>query len=327
LRPAMRLILSFVLIALAQVFPCADIKAQTQTPACPEIRIRNKRGSEIRGAIVIYPGMEAKLTADVPGLSPEDEPTFNWTISKGKIVGGQGTSTVTVLTDLDMGHELTVGVEVGGVSARSPQCASSTSEKLRVHEYFCPSLSINCPTDWQPGLPVSVFVNVSGGDPDVEAKYNWMVSAGTIISGQGTPTITIDTTALSGNSVTATVEVEGFPPECDRTESCTLPPICVLTPNRLFDEYGDLSRAQEEERLAQFSEALRVEPGAQGYIFYYGPRGVDQRLGRAQKFLESKFGIDPTRIKGVNAGHSKEFEVQLWIRPTGSPEPVPTPLF
>ncbi len=44
--------------------------------------------------------------------------------------------------------------------------------------------------------------------------YNWSVSAGTITSGQGTSTITVDTTGLGGQSVTATVSIGGADPSC-----------------------------------------------------------------------------------------------------------------
>jgi hypothetical protein len=176
------------------------------------------------------------------------------------------------------------------------------------------------------GTPATVSANVSGGyEPGLKLKYNWVLSAGVITSGQGTPTITIDTNGLAGESVTATVEVGGFPSWCDRTQSCTLAPIDYAPSSRLFGKYGEVGRAREDERLAQFGAALRDEPGAQGYIFYYGPRRVDQRLSRAQKFLVSKSGIDPGRITAVNAGRRKKFSAQLWIRPTGAMKPQPDP--
>ena len=188
----------------------------------------------------------------------------------------------------------------------------------------CPTVSIKCPTDsWSIGDPINVSVEVAGGG-GLDLKYRWEVSAGTIAAGQGTTEITIDTSRTGGQSITSTVEVDGLPAGCDRTESCTLMIICDSPPSRMFDEYEDLSSAQEDERLANFATQLRQEPGAQAYIFYFGPRDVDERLGRARESLTRKFGIEPERITGVNAGHSEKFAVELWVRSTGAPEPKPS---
>ena len=188
----------------------------------------------------------------------------------------------------------------------------------------CPTVAVKCPTDlWAAGTPVYVSAEVAGGG-GLDLRYRWQVSAGTIVAGQGTTGITIDTTALAGQNVTATVEVDGLPADCDRTKSCTLPYSCGYVSSRKFDAYGDLSREREDERLADFATQLRQEPGAQAYIFYFGPRDVDERLARAREFLIRKFGIESERITGVNAGHGEKFAAQLWVRPTGAEEPEPS---
>ena len=192
----------------------------------------------------------------------------------------------------------------------------------------CPILSVNCPTDLVTTLaPVKVSVVVTGGE-SLNLRYHWEVTGGTITAGQGTTEITVDTMGHDGADMMATVEVEGLPEGCDRVESCTVGTIYDPPPHRLFDCYENLGSAREDESLAQFAEVLRQEWGRpQGYVFYYGPRGVDKRLERARKVLVSKFGIDPTRITGVNAGYSKKFAAQLWIRPMEASEPQPSTPF
>ena len=190
----------------------------------------------------------------------------------------------------------------------------------------CPTLSISCPTDQvTAGTPATVSVNVSGGGT-YNVTYNWTVSAGTISSGQGTPSITIDTTGLAGQNVTATVELGGLPPECDRTESCSfsvagLPPEC-----RKFDEYSDLRFNDEKARLDNFAIQLQQEPGAQGYYVIFGSCDgeADQRSARAIDYLVSTRGIDRSRITVVNGGCRETLTVELWICPTGAAAPVPT---
>ncbi len=191
----------------------------------------------------------------------------------------------------------------------------------------CPTLSISCPTDTiQAGTPATVSANVSGGDPNATITYNWTVSSGTISSGQGTPTITIDTTGLAGNSVTATVEIGGVAPECDRTESCTFQIAAPPVSPRKFDEYTDLRFNDEKARLDNFAIQLQQEPGAQGYYVIFGSceGEADQRSARAVDYLVNNRGIERSRITVVNGGCREQLTVELWIRPTGATEPTPT---
>jgi hypothetical protein len=190
----------------------------------------------------------------------------------------------------------------------------------------CPTLEISCPTGIvDQGTPATVSVNVSGGgNPNV--TYNWTVSAGTISSGQGTPSITIDTTGLGGQNVTATVELGGLPPACDRTESCSFSVGAVATQPRKFDEYADLRFNDEKARLDNFAIQLQQEPGAQGYYVIFGScEGEgDQRSARAVDYLVNNRGIDRSRITVVNGGCREQLTVELWIRPTGAVEPTPS---
>jgi hypothetical protein len=327
----MRRILAFLVIVLAQTALCVESRAQEQASSCPSITVTSKVYNPMSGIMLngACPGSPISFTAAVTGVDPQQKYTLHWTVSAGEIVEGQGTSSIRVSTDKAIGARVTATVELVGLSGLKPECSKTAEESVGVAICClppCPTISIQCPTDVpQMGAPMTVSVNVSGGDPNAEVRYKWAVSAGTITAGQGTPTITVDTAGLGGNAVTATVELYGLAPECDRTESCTFMFEDNVPPSRKFDAYGDVGRANEDERLAQFAEVLRQEPGAQGYVFYFGPRGVDERLSRAQKFLVSKSGIDPSRITAVNAGRREKFSVQLWVRPTGAMEPEPDP--
>jgi hypothetical protein len=84
----------------------------------------------------------------------------------------------------------------------------------------CPSIQIKAPDSVNAGQSAKVTtIAVDGATP----TYNWTVSAGTIVGGQGTPVITIDTTGLGGSSVTATVELGNLATECEtRTATATV---------------------------------------------------------------------------------------------------------
>ena len=98
------------------------------------------------------------------------------------------------------------------------------------------------------GSPITLHGKRGGGPASMAATYNWSVSAGTITSGQGTPTISVDTAGLGGQSVTATVSVGGADPSCSTTAGSLAmtnvrPPKAVAVK---FDEYGNIKFNDEK---------------------------------------------------------------------------------
>jgi hypothetical protein len=191
----------------------------------------------------------------------------------------------------------------------------------------CPTITVSCPTDAiQPGSPATVSANLSGGDPSITPTFNWSVSEGTISSGQGTASITIDTTGLAGRNITATVEVGGLPPECQRTASCsfsvqTLPVGCTK-----FDEYGNIAFNDEKARLDNYAIQLQGDPSSTGYIIAYAgrtdPAGTAQaRADRAKNYLVTTRGIDPGRITIIDGGCRESLTVELFTCPAGATAP------
>ncbi len=330
----MRRILFLFLIIAAKIFLSAETKAQTPELACPSIKVefKSERPSGLPSSDLACPGAVITFTAVIAGTAQNETPTFNWTLSSGEIISGQGTSTIRVSADETVGS-VTATVEVGNVSAFRTGCdrqASATIEIALCCLPLCPTIEISCPTDLaEAGKPLPVSVNISGGDPGIKPKYHWQVSAGKIVGGQGTPEILVDIADTPGQSITATVEVDGLPPGCDRTRLCSFfweigPPV---NPSRKFDEYGNVSWISEEVRLANFGIQLEQEPGAQGYVIIYGPRNITQQLARIRKFLIEKRGVEPNRIVLVNGGINRNAKVELWIVPTGAYPPEPNPNF
>jgi hypothetical protein len=195
----------------------------------------------------------------------------------------------------------------------------------------CPELSVSCPTDQiEAGQPATVTANVSGGDPNASITYNWTVSSGSISGGQGTPSITVDTTGMTaGGQVTATVELGGVAPECNRTASCTFEVKKNPVP-RKFDEYGNIAFNDEKARLDNFAIELQNEPGSQGYIIAYGGRRAraneaQARADRAKDYLVNTRGIDSGRLVTVDGGYKEDLTVELWIVPSGATPPAASP--
>ncbi len=136
----------------------------------------------------------------------------------------------------------------------------------------CPTVTVSCPDTATAGSPVTFTANVSGGDSNVTPTFNWTVSAGTISSGQGTSSITVDTTGVpTGTTITATVDVGGYDRSCSTSSSCTVN-IPRVAEARKIDEYGNIRFNDEKARLDNFAIEMQNDPTAQGYLVCYGGR-------------------------------------------------------
>jgi len=173
----------------------------------------------------------------------------------------------------------------------------------------------------------AVTVNLTGGNPGQAVTYNWSVSDGTIAGGQGTPSITIDTTGQAGKNITATVEIGGLPPECQKTASCSFSVVPPLPLCSKFDEYGDIKFNDEKARLDNYAIQLQSDPNSSGTIIAYAgrtdPAGTAQARGdRAKNYLVTARGIDAGRITVVDGGCREHLTVALWTCPAGAAPPA-----
>ncbi|HEY5838838.1 MAG TPA: hypothetical protein VIT19_07370 [Pyrinomonadaceae bacterium] len=187
----------------------------------------------------------------------------------------------------------------------------------------CPTVGVTCPSDVDEGQPATFTANFSQGTPTVSETYNWTVSSGTITSGQGTSSITVDTTGVGGGSVTATVEVGGVDPSCNRTASCTVQVRQRVGP-RKFDEYGNIRFNDEKARLDNYAIQLQNAPTDRATIIGYGAcegEGLN-RANRAKDYLVNTRGIDAGRIDTVDGGCRSELHVELWLVPSGATAPA-----
>jgi hypothetical protein len=101
----------------------------------------------------------------------------------------------------------------------------------------CPTISVSCPPSSEPGEAITFKADIVGGSSDVVPEYSWTISAGTIVEGQGTPTIKVDTRGTGGQALTASVDVAGLMSVCKHQASCSMIPYEGLPVATLFDRY------------------------------------------------------------------------------------------
>lgn len=266
--------------------------------------------------------MEVQLTATATDQD-NDTLLYTWSVTGGR-VSGDGRAVNWDLSNVQPGT-YTASVEVNDGNNHTATATTTVTVATCRCEAPCPQVSVSCPADVEQGSPITFTASVTGGDSSVTGTYNWSVSAGTISSGQGTSSITVDTSGIGGQTVTASVDVGGYPPACATTASCsTQVKIPVVVTPRKFDEYGNIRFNDEKARLDNFAIQLQNEPGSEGYIIAYGTcAGEGQaRADRAKNYLVNTRGVDAARIFTIDGGCRADLTVELWIRPTGATAPA-----
>ena len=271
---------------------------------------------------------QVRLTANA--VSPGGYPIkYKWTTDAGTI-SGEGPVVTWNLAGLTPGyHKASLDIQSVG-SDGSCQAFSSVSVLVNpcvAVQPVCPAIEISCPTDIAIDQPLTFTSHYSGGVPaNVTPIYNWTVSAGTIISGQGTDTIRVDTKGLAGQSVRASLSMGGYNLECAADCAVTMPLPRLYS--KKFDEFPDISRNDEKARLDNFGIELQNDPTATAYVVVYPGRkakrgDVQYHAGRIVDYLVNSRNLDQKRIVTLVGPARDELFVELWITPQGATPPNP----
>ena len=251
---------------------------------------------------------------------------YRWTTNSGKLVG-DAAEVAWDLAGAQAGIYQAL-VEVG--DERYPDCVAFSSISVVVTDCppprpVCPTVTISCPDSAAENAPVTFTASISGGTTNITPNYNWTISAGRITSGQGTLSITVDTSGMAGQTIRADLDVAGFGMPCPASCSVSIP--IVIKP-RKFDEYYDIARNDEKARLDNYAIQLQSEPGSQGYVIIYPsrrakPTDAQARAKRISDYLVTARGIDPSRFT-ITMGPARDtWSVELWVVPAGATPPTP----
>jgi hypothetical protein len=271
---------------------------------------------------------QVQLTAKA--VSPNNNPIkYKWTTSDGTIIG-EGPVVTWNLAGLKPGyHKASLDIQSVG---NEGTCQAFSSVSVLVNacaevKSVCPAIEITGPTYIATDQPLTFKSTYSGGVPaNVTPAYNWTVSAGTIISGQGTDTITVDTKGLAGQTVRASLSMAGYNLECAADCAITIP-LPKMT-SRKFDDYLNIARNDEKARLDNFGIELQNDPTATGYVIVYPGRTskraeVQDQFGRVIEYLVNSRGIDKSRIRTIEGPKKDQLSKALWITPQGATPPNP----
>jgi hypothetical protein len=104
---------------------------------------------------------------------------------------------------------------------KCPRCAVNPQSIADIPTcVLCPTISVSCPELVEPESKI-VFTAAFTAGTSVKETYNWTVDEGTIIAGQGTPSITVAVSKSQGKTITGTVEIGGIDAACPKTASCS----------------------------------------------------------------------------------------------------------
>jgi hypothetical protein len=169
---------------------------------------------------------------------------------------------------------------------------------------LCPKIEVVGGGQVKPGEPMAFSANVTGGMSKQNLAYEWKVSQGIISSGQGTASITIDTTGLDDTNITAEVKIKGLYDNCVDSASEAGSVIqgirCILP----IDNFGKLPNDEVKARVDALYIALGNEPNAQAYIKNYG---TEQEIAAREKQIRKAIIFlkrDASRIKMISGGEN-----------------------
>lgn len=147
----------------------------------------------------------------------------------------------------------------------------------------CPSISVVGPPGiTRPGESLTFSTGTPFGNNE-GLSFHWTVSAGTIIKGEGTQVIEVQSTREMNNTrVTATIDISGLPKDCPRSASEAAAVSSGFHPT-LVDELGRLPVREIRERLDLFLSELLANKDQVGFIVISQPENVPK--GRLEQRL------------------------------------------
>lgn len=316
-------------IALAAFVSTIPADAQKPTASVVSAPLKLNLTSNTTSVSACSDSGEPQVQLTANAVSPSGNPIkYRWTTTAGTITG-EGPVVTWKLAGLKAGyHKASLEIVSTGSDG---ECQAFSSVTVLVNACapvrpVCPAIEITCPTAVAIDQPLTFTSHATGGTTGITPVYNWTVSAGTIIQGQGTDTIKVDTIGLAGQTVRASLSMGGYNLECAADCAVSIP-VPKLT-SRRFDEFPDIARNDEKARLDNFGIELQNDPTATAYVIVYPGKSVkrgevQQHAGRVVDYLVNSRGLDQRRIVTLVGPARDQLFVELWVTPQGATPPNP----
>jgi hypothetical protein len=212
---------------------------------------------------------------------------------------------------------------------------------------------VHCPDIWvdgpvyapKPNAPLTFTARVRSRDPNIKPTLVWEISGGTIVSGQGTNTISVELPESTTGKLVTKVMANGYSLACPIWTTTEKFNTVVRIGYFKFDEYDQVCEEDEKARLDHFAIELQKNPDLVAYVIYYGGRcyssceidyprhrphyprrgETERRAGRIKPYLVETRGLDEDRIFVMDGGFRESWTAELWLVPQGAPPPPLAP--
>ncbi len=183
-------------------------------------------------------------------------------------------------------------------------------------------------------ITFAAFNAVTASETPINYKWTVYPEMVRITSGQGTPSITIDSVGMGGQTVRAELDVWDGVYDASCRQKISVPTEvekpkvpeavrCDTFESRAFDD--------DKARFDNCVIELQNRPDSQLYIIVYQgtdksnkkASSADQLVKRTLDYLVKTRGVDPRRISIVNWGTRPKTTFEIWIIPPGAQPPVP----
>jgi hypothetical protein len=299
-------------------------------PTCPEGQKPREGSTACNDA--------ASVNIATTATDADNDPLiYQYTVSGGRVTG-TGANVAWDLTGVQPGtYTVSVGVDDGcGV------CGQPVTREVRIVTCTDCVPIVVCPTDVRVAVDRELInegetatFTASATLNNNNPAYNWTVSAGEIVSGQGTPTLVVRAApGTGGSNITASVNFGNIDPTCQGLSGSATTQVVRPPVTELVDEYERLPADAEKARLDNAATRLQADPNARLFIIGYGGSGrrggnaeAQRRINFVVNYLTRNRQIDPARIVSVNGGASTsgQARTQIYIVPAGATEPTAQP--
>ncbi len=189
----------------------------------------------------------------------------------------------------------------------------------------CPAIMVVGPAGIiQPGDVATFKVQIDDQQRFGNLQYEWTVSGGEFLNGQGTIEIEVRAKNTWPVQMNASVHVAGLPQDCLDTAGDKVE--FMLGPHPLLiDEFGRLTNNAIKPRLKKFFVELANNPNNQGYIIVYG---TENEMAARERLIVKSVNFrnfDRSRITIVRGGThlSGKVYTKLYRVPPGAENPAP----